>query len=103
MKISVNDVELYTINETQLNVLKDYVPASVLEEDMKRRLVWVYSEFYKGAFRQLKDKWDPILAERVQSIPTDKDAFAQLVFQQPDYLDRAGRDALSQPVAPKGE
>ncbi len=94
MKISVNDVELFTISETELNVLKDYAPSETLEDDVKRRLLWVYTEFYKGAFKQLKEQWEPKLASKgVAMIPTDKDAFAQLVFSQPDYRDRSTRDA----------
>ena len=93
MKVSVNDVDLYTINETQENVLKYYVNANIFEEDMKRRLFWVLNHLYDQAFIQLKNEWDVKLSERVQSVPTDKDAYAQLVFSQPDYKDRSARDA----------
>jgi hypothetical protein len=104
MKISVNDVELFTLSETQKLVIANDIPASVLEEDLKQRLQWSLMSKYDACYKRLFDEWFPKLADRgVQSIPTDKDAFAQLVFSQPDYLDRAGRDALSQPVAPEGE
>jgi hypothetical protein len=101
MKISVNDVELYTISETDLNILKNHIPSSLIEADIKRRLEWIYDEIYKTAFKELKDTWEPILAQRVTSIPTDRDAFAQLVFAQEDYKDRAARDLEAQ--QPVGE
>jgi hypothetical protein len=45
-------------------------------------------------------EWEPKLAARgVESIPTNKDAFAALVFSQPDYLDRKARDlAATEPA-----
>jgi hypothetical protein len=93
MKVSVNDVELYTINETQFNVLKNYIPATIIDEDLKRRLFWILNHLYDQAFIALKKEWEQKLADRgVQSIPTDKDAFAQLVFSQADYRSRSQRD-----------
>jgi hypothetical protein len=99
MKISVNDTELYTVSATQLNVIKDYISASELDADLKRRLEWVLMHLYDECYKRLFDEWFTKLAARgVASIPTDKDAFANLVFEQSDYLDRAGRDAASQPI-----
>lgn len=71
----------------------DYVPASLFEDDMKRRLSWVLMHLYEQAFIQLKQRNEPIfLANKVDSVPTDPDKFAQLVFEQPNYKDRAARD-----------
>ncbi len=92
MKISVDDVELYTLTETQINVIKNDIPSSVFEDDMKRRLFWVLNQKYEDSFRSLKQTWEPILADRVPSIPTNKEDFANLVFSQPDYEDRQARD-----------
>ena len=99
MKISVNDVELYTINETQLNVLKHVIKAEDLDAELKRMLFWILNHNYEQTFISLKKEWEPkLIANGVASIPLDPDAFAQLVFSQSDYLDRAGRDAALQPV-----
>lgn len=94
MKISVDDIELYTLTETQKNVIKDYLPTEIFDADLKRRLQWVLMHLYECSYVDLKAIWEPKLAARgVQSIPTDKDAFAQLVFSQPDYKNRSQRDA----------
>lgn len=93
MKISVNDVELFTLTDTQKFVIENDIPASVLEEDLKQRLQWSLMSKYDACYKRLFNEWFPKLAERgVASIPTDKDAFAQLVFSQPDYRDRSQRD-----------
>jgi len=93
MKISVNDTELFTLNETQKNVIKNDIHADVFDDDMKRRLNWILMHKYDRCFERLKKQWEPILAKRYESVPTDRDQFAQLVFDQPDYKDRQTRDA----------
>lgn len=104
MKISVNDVELFTLSETQKLVIANDILSSELDADLKRRLKWSLESKYDACYKRLFNEWFPKLADRgIQSIPTDKDAFAQLVFSQEDYLDREGRDALSQPQEQEGE
>ena len=89
MKISVDDIELYSLNSTKEKVIKYDVSEDIFEEDMKRRLVWVLMHKWENCFKALKEEWEPKLAERgVQSIPLDPDAFAELVFAQPDYMDK---------------
>jgi hypothetical protein len=93
MKISVNDIELFSITETQENVMKYVISSDIFEDDMKRRLEWVLTHAYEQWFKILKEEWDPKLIELgVESILTNKDAYAQLVFAQPTYKDRKARD-----------
>ena len=99
MKISVNDVELFSLTETQKKVLKNEIPSDIFEEDMKRRLEWVLSHKYEQCFKKFKNEWDPKLeAAGVESIPTNKDAYAELVFAQPTYKDRSAREAVEKKV-----
>ena len=98
MKISVNDQELFTISETQEKVIKYYINSDIYENDMKRRITWVINEIHKEAFKRLKAEWEPKLAAKgIESLPTNKDAFAQLVFSQPEYKDRSARDVVLGP------
>jgi hypothetical protein len=93
MKISVNDVELFTLTDVQKKVIMDYVPESIFEDDMKRRLNWVLMHLYDQAFIHFKQRNEPLLlANNVDSVPTDPDKFAELVFSQPGYQDRETRD-----------
>ena len=94
MKISVEDKELFTLSETQKNVIRDAIPSGIFEEDMKRRLQWVLMHKYEQCFKRLKKEWDPKLAALGhETIPTDKDAYATLVFAEATYKDRTTRDA----------
>ena len=89
MKISVNDVELFTLSDTQKLVLQACISSDIFEEDMKRRLQYILQHKYEQSFKRLKACWEPkLIAAGYESIPTDPDAFAQLVFEQPDYKDR---------------
>lgn len=96
MKISVDDIELFTLSETQKSVIKDYVHEDIFDEDMKRRLRWVLMHLYEESFKKLKNEWDQKLFENgIESIPTHPDAYAKLVFSLPQYKDRKDREAAS--------
>ncbi len=99
MKISVNDQELFTLNETQKKVICNDIHMDELDADMKRRLNWILMHKYEQCFERLKAEWDAKLAERgIEMIPTNKDAYAQLVFAQPDYQCRKTREIAAQGV-----
>ena len=97
MKISVNDVELFTLSETQKKVIQNDIPSEIFEEDMKRRLQWILvDEKYKRCFERLKKEWEPKLsAKGMPSLPTDPDEFAELVFSQPEYKNRSQREIVN--------
>lgn len=95
MKISVNDKPLFTLSETQKQVIKNEIHADIFDADMNRRLQWVLMHKYEECFKTLKSEWDPKLAANgVKMIPTDQEQYAQLVFAQPNYKDRAARDSV---------
>ena len=95
MKISVNDLEVFTLTETQKKVIQNDIPSEIFEEDMKRRLKWILlDEKYKRSMARLRDEWEPIFkAEGAESIPTNDDVFANMVFAHPNYKNRSQRDA----------
>jgi hypothetical protein len=96
MKVSVNDQELFTLSDTQKQVIKHEIPSEIFDADMNRRLQWILMHKYEECFKTLKAEWDPKLAANgVQMIPTDPDAYAQLVFAQPNYKDRSTREATN--------
>lgn len=86
MKVSVNDQELFSLSETQKQVMMHQIPSDIFEQDMKRRLQWILMHKYEECFKALKAEWDPKLAANgVKMIPTDPNEYAQLVFSQPNY------------------
>jgi len=93
MKISVNEVELLVLTEIQKKVIKNDIHADEFDNDMKRRINYILMHKYERCFARLKQEWDPKFSENgVSMIPTNKDAYAQLVFDQPNYKDRKDRE-----------
>jgi hypothetical protein len=96
MKINVDGVELFVLSDTQKKVIANDVSNDVLDSDLKRRLQYILMHKYERCFDRLKKEWEPKLAASgLKSIPTDVDEFANLVFLQPNYKDRAARDSES--------
>lgn len=97
MKISVNDQEIFSLTETQKKVIKNDIPEEIFEDDMKRRLKWVlFDEKYQKCFDRLKKEWEPKLKARgIEMFPSNDEAFAELIFSQPDYKNRSQREANS--------
>ncbi len=95
MKISVNDKELFTLSEVQKQVIKNEIHADMFDKDMERRLQWILMHKYEECFNDLKKEWDPKLAANgIDMIPTNPEKYAELVFSQPNYKDRAAREKL---------
>lgn len=93
MKISVNNRELFSLSDIQKKVICNDIHADILDADLERRLQWVLMHKYEQCMKRLRDEWMPKLKDRVESVPTSDDAFASLVFSQPDYKDRKCREA----------
>lgn len=63
------------------------------EKDHCDRMAWILQYKYERCFERLRLEWLPKLEARgMAEIPSDPDEFAELVFAQPDYKDRAQRE-----------
>jgi hypothetical protein len=96
MKISVDKKECFSLTDTQKQVIMNDIHEDEFESDMKRRLQYVLMHKYEQCFDRLKKEWDVKLQSRVKSVPTNPEAYAQLVFSQSDYKCRKMRDEVSE-------
>jgi len=93
MKVSVDDVPLFTLTEMQKKVIKNDIMEEIFEDDMKRRLEYILKHKYERCFERLKAEWDSKLAAKgYEMIPTNPDIYAELVFSQPEYKNRSQRE-----------
>lgn len=92
MKIQVDGEDIFELSEIQKKVIQNDILSEIFESDMKRRLEWVLTHKYERCFERLKKYWEPILAQRYESIPTNSNSLSQLIFDQPDYKNRSERD-----------
>lgn len=99
MKIFVDNDQVFELNETKKKVIKNDIHDTIFDSDMKRRVRWILEHKYENCFKRLKQEWEPKLsAKGMQFLPLDPDAFAELVFSQSDYKDRAQRDKEEEEV-----
>lgn len=92
MKVIVDGVDLFELSDIQKKVIQNDVHSDVFDADMKRRLKWILTHKYDECFKKFKAEWDlKLAANGVSMIPTNPDAYAQLVFSQPNYKDRKAR------------
>jgi hypothetical protein len=92
MNISLNNQEFFTISEIQKNVIKNDINSDNFESEIKRIIKYILTHRYEECFKKLKLEWLPKLKERVDSIPTDDDKLASLIFSQPDYMSMKRRE-----------
>lgn len=94
MKILLNDLELFSLTETQKQIMQNNILSEIFEDDIKRRLEWVIMHKYEECCRELKQEWDAkLVANGVKMVPSDIQEYAQLVFSQPNYKNRSQREA----------
>lgn len=96
IKISVNDVEVLTLTDTQVKVLEDKFPADKLMDEITRQINWLFVDTLVnkqldrlvGAWTQPEKKDDGTMIEsrlienQVTSIPLNKLELAELIFAQ---------------------
>ena len=85
MKFFVDSKQVYELSPTQQKVIQDNIKSDIFVSDMERRVEWVISHKYDMCYDDLIKRWLPKLRERYDSLPTSKDALAELVFAQSDY------------------
>ena len=85
MKFYVDQTAVLELNSTEEKIIQDNIPPALFTADMERRVAWVINEKLNTSFDSLFAHWLPILQQRYESLPSNKNAFAELVFAQPDY------------------
>lgn len=100
MKAQVDSTDIYELLPWQENVIKNEVLTEEFEEDMKRRIKWVWEHKFEQCYKRFEEEWiEKLRADpTVTQIPTDKEAFVNLVLARPEYKNRSERDAAQQQV-----
>jgi len=93
--VSVNDIEAFRVTPTHKRMLVlngNIDPDEYCQIQMK----WILQHKYERCMERLRLEWEPKLASRgLDSVPTDDDVFAELVFSQAGYKNRSAREASS--------
>lgn len=93
MKFYADNECILELSDIQLKVLANEISIDELKADLKRRAAWVIQHKYERMFERFKKHWEGKLAALGhESLPTNKEAFAELVFACPEYKCRKKRD-----------
>ena len=92
MEIKVNNETVLTLSETQKKVIMNDIPTEIFDADMKRRVHYILTHKYTRCFERLKKEWMPKLQQRMDSVPTNDEELAKLIFSQKDYKNRSTRE-----------
>lgn len=92
MKIQIDGKTVLELSETKKKVIKCDIPDEIFQEDMERRVNYIIQHKYEQCFKRMKEEWDQKLKGRVDSVPTDPDKYAELIFSQPEYRSRSQRE-----------
>jgi len=95
--IKVDDQDFFEISDVTKKLLKSSIAKDCdCIEWAKERLQWVLNHKYERCMERLRKEWEPrLLKEGVKEFPVDDDAFAELVFKNPEYKNRSQRDKES--------
>lgn len=93
MKIQIDGKEVYELTGTKMKVIQNDIPTEIFQSDMERRVKWVIEHKYERCLERLKKEWEPKLQERFESLPTNPEALAELIFSQSDYKNRSQKES----------
>lgn len=92
MQIKFNDEVIFELSEIDRATIEYSIPSDELEEDLKRRIIWVIEEKIKGRKAALRRDFLPLLRAENDTLPTNQDALIPLILARDDYKDRSTRD-----------
>ncbi len=93
MKIKIDDELILEITPSDRKSLLYKTKSSELDQSIKDMVRWWIQSHLNQAIESIKKEWLPILFKRYPSIPTDDTELANLIFNQPDYIDQDMREA----------
>ncbi len=98
MQITVDGVDLFEVNATEMEMLAYFLSAKTLDSDCKRRLKWVLTHKIEQCYKRFREEWMPILQAdpAVTEVPIDDEAFFKMVKVRSDYNDRDAKTALEE-------
>ncbi len=92
MKVQCEGKDIFTLSEIQIKVIRNDIKDEDFQDEMERRLADALISKYEACLQRLIKDWEPKIKARFASIPSDKDALAEVIFSQPDYKTRTQRE-----------
>ncbi len=94
MKISIDDCDDIVISEFKEKVIFDLINKDEFTDMIINGINEFINQLYKSSFLNLRNTWIEKL--KGENIPIVPEELAQLIFSQPDYLDKREREIQAQ-------
>jgi len=90
MKCMINDMEVFDLNPTQVNILAHVIPYNEVEDHLKGLIHYIVGQKLRECAGKLFEEWKPKLAkEGVTTVPLMDIDLAKEIFERPDYASLA--------------
>ncbi len=95
MKSQIDGVDVLILQAWEYELLKHDIPSAILDDDLKKRLEWVWTHKVEQVKKRFKEEWIQKLMDdpAVTELPATDEALFNVVKVRPDYKDRDARDA----------
>lgn len=75
-------------SELHIKVIKRNPSFEHFEKDIKRRIDYIFTNYYERSMRRLRDDWESKLKEMgITEMPENNEEFAKLVFSKTDDIE----------------
>lgn len=85
LKIILDDEDISALSDMQKKIIFSCMQEYYVKEEIKKRTQWNLLNIYERSLKKLKSEWHVKLSKRYEMLPTSDEAFALLVFEQPDF------------------
>ena len=92
MKCMINDMEVFELSPTQVNILAHTIPYHQLEDHLKGLIHYVVGQKLRESAGKLFEEWKPkLVKEGVTSVPLMDIDLAKMIFERSDYSSIASK------------
>lgn len=93
MQIKLDDVVLFEISDADIKILENDLID--VQAEITQRLKYIVTHKVEQCYKRMRDEWTSKLEQSkvVASVPLQRDDFVNLILSQPDYKNRAMREA----------
>lgn len=90
MKCYIDNMEIFELNDTQVNILSHLIPRHQLEDVIKGWVHQVVGQKIRECAGKLFEEFKPKMAkEGVEFVPLMDIDLAKMIFERPDYVSQA--------------
>jgi hypothetical protein len=92
MQIKLNDEIIFELSERETQILLYDILPGDLQAEIKRRISWVLETKIQACKERIIQKYEPILKQTEEFIPTNEEMLLQAMMSHLSYKDKLTRE-----------